>query len=171
MLKSIIFLAAVAQAQEAEAEAAPAEQVTASWVLAETTKATWEDCQKDSDCAETHVCAKHMWKNVEDNEYDSGYGCAWKGACAGTATWEYYGGVQWVQYFCTPEQAEGADALEQPWKNTWTPAAEKKETVWKNVCEKNDDCENDMLCREYYYDLDDELKSWDRGKICVGDWI
>ena len=49
MLKSIIFLAAVAQAQEAEA--APAEQVTASWVLAETTKATWEDCQKDSDCA------------------------------------------------------------------------------------------------------------------------
>ena len=28
-----------------------------------------------------------------------------------------------------------------------------------------------MLCREYYYDLDDELKSWDRGKICVGDWI
>ena len=51
MLKSIIFLAAVAQAQEAEAEAAPAEQVTASWVLAETTKATWNDCQKDSDCA------------------------------------------------------------------------------------------------------------------------
>ena len=28
-----------------------------------------------------------------------------------------------------------------------------------------------MLCREYFYDLDDELKSWDRGKICVGDWI
>ena len=92
MLKSIVFVAAVAQAQEAAAEPA-AEVVTADWVLAETTKATWEDCNTDADCASTHVCAKHMWKNVVDLEYDSGYGCAWKGACAGTATWEYYGGV------------------------------------------------------------------------------
>ena len=27
-----------------------------------------------------------------------------------------------------------------------------------------------MLCREYFY-KQDELKSWDKGKICVGDWI
>ena len=28
-----------------------------------------------------------------------------------------------------------------------------------------------MLCRHYFYDLDNALTSWDRGKICVGDWI
>jgi hypothetical protein len=35
----------------------------------------------------------------------------------------------------------------------------------------NADCEGDMLCRDYFYDLDDKLTSWDRGKICVADWI
>ena len=28
-----------------------------------------------------------------------------------------------------------------------------------------------MLCRDYFYDLDNQLTSWDRGKICVGEWI
>ena len=28
-----------------------------------------------------------------------------------------------------------------------------------------------MLCRDYFYDLDNKLTSWDRGKICVGEWI
>ena len=28
-----------------------------------------------------------------------------------------------------------------------------------------------MLCRDYFYDLDNRLTSWDRGMVCVGDWI
>ena len=50
-------------------------------------------------------------------------------------------------------------------------ASEKKKAEWKEVCDVNADCENDMLCRDYFYDLDDKLTSWDRGKICVADWI
>ena len=48
--------------------------------------------------------------------------------------------------------------------------ATKKEK-FEDVCNVNADCENNMLCRDYFYDLDDQLTSWDRGKICVADWI
>ena len=155
----------------------------ADWALAETTK-VWEWCDADADCKgvddqgnPTHVCAKHMWKNTKNGEYDSGVGCAWKGACKGTSTWQYYGDSQWVQYFCTDEQAAGAENAPDPFPGIWTQAPAKKVTGdWVDVCSSNEECGKnlageDMLCRDYFYDLDNKLTSWDRGKICVGEWI
>ena len=115
-----------------------------------------------------------MWTNTLENEYDSGTGCAWKSACNGTATWVYYDETQWVQYFCNEEQTLAAadPDLKPPFEGIWTMADEKKVTDgFKDVCKTNDDCEGDMLCRDYFYDLDHILTSWDRGKICVGNWI
>ena len=43
--------------------------------------------------------------------------------------------------------------------------------MWVDVCQLDKDCNNEMLCRDYFYDLDNALTSWDRGKICVGEWI
>ena len=56
-----------------------------------------------------------MWKNEENLEYESGMGCTWKKSCEGTATWSWYGGAQWFQFFCSDEQAQGTEDLEVPY--------------------------------------------------------
>ena len=60
-----------------------------------------------------------------------------------------------------------------------TLADEKIHADWAEVlngtaCWADGDCDQifgKRFCRDYYYESDDTGNSFDRGKICVGDWI
>ena len=60
-----------------------------------------------------------------------------------------------------------------------TLADEKMFSDWAEVletqaCWADSDCnqdEGERFCRDYYYESDETGNSFDRGKICVGDWI
>ena len=128
--------------------------------------------------AQTHFCVNNTWRILSENEYDTGRGCTWKGHCKGSATWLYYDGNQYQQYFCTEEQHEEAENMPQPF-DYQTLADEKIHADWAEVlngtaCWADGDCDQifgKRFCRDYYYESDDTGNSFDRGKICVGDWI
>ena len=44
---------------------------------------------------------------------------------------------------------------------------------WESACDiKNKPCKDEKMdCREYFYEIDSDRQSWDRGYICVKDWF
>ena len=90
-------------------------------------------CEVDADCEESHICVKHMWKNLLEGEYNSGSGCAWNTVCRGDMTWIYYGCTQWIQYFCSAEQIEKANATDaaDPFPGIWTRTTKKHQGDWE----------------------------------------
>ena len=145
-----------------------------------------DDPKRNEGCADTHVCVRNIWMHTGIGEYDAGFGCAWKQACKGTATWEYYdGGLQHFQYFCSKAQTDEANAEDLPmpyeaWTmaaqkyhpETWEPACNETKQCNKVLCIGEGECEDKRLdCREYFYEIDSDRNSWDRGNICVNDWF
>ena len=141
----------------------------AYWETQETeTWKTYENCETDTDCDQGYFCLKQMSRKAFDIE-DSGFGCDKKAVCQGSATWQIYKTGEYVQYFCTDAQRREAEDLGKPY-DIWTLQQEKKHDRWVEVCTNDDDCGSNQLCRDYFYEADDSLKAWNKGKHCIPNW-